>query len=344
MAKKPESPARIPPADAGWRVIVLHGPEAFLRTECTARQRELLEKTHGNVDTITFDGATAQPADILDECRSFGLIAAHKLVIVDEADQAVKDAARPMFERYAEAPSADATLLLRGSTWRAGKLDELIERVGVIIRCEPPDPARAVAWAIQRCARRHAATLEPDAAEALVERLGPGLGRLDTELEKLAVAASARVGPGEATPKIPLALVDELVVRAREENAWEIKSRLLTHSAEELVRNVRELLDVSRQSPQQVRFHMVDLARALHALSRVSRSGGNTFSTAGRLKLFGPAKDVVLQAARQVRPEQAHALLTACIEADARAKSGFGEAERSLDVLAVRFAMLQPES
>jgi DNA polymerase III delta subunit len=114
-----------PPFDASCRILILHGKEAFLRSEYTRMLREMLEEARGEVQTIRFDGASGSlaPADVLDELRSPGLMPVCKLVIVEEAEQFIREATRPMFERYAAAPSEHGALVLRSETWRAGMLD-----------------------------------------------------------------------------------------------------------------------------------------------------------------------------------------------------------------------------
>src|SRR5207253_8118234 len=51
---------------------------------------ELLTKAHGEIDSFRFDGASASAAEVLDECRTFGLMRQQKLVIVDNADALLK--------------------------------------------------------------------------------------------------------------------------------------------------------------------------------------------------------------------------------------------------------------
>ena len=68
-------------------VVILHGKDEFLRQQYTGQLKHELGEVHGSdgVQMVRFDGVTAQVADILDECRSMGLMAPHKLVVVDAA-------------------------------------------------------------------------------------------------------------------------------------------------------------------------------------------------------------------------------------------------------------------
>lgn len=320
--------------DASHRVVVLHGKEAFLRTEHTAALRQKLAEAHAEVDLVRFDGESAQASDVLDECRSFGLMAAHKLVVVEDADKLLNEATRPSFERYAHAPSDGATLVLRAQTWRKGNLDKAIEKVGVIVECDQADASTAARWCLRRCDKRHGATIDQRAAATLVERVGTDLSRLDRELEKLALAAGAG---GTITPEH----VSELVGRTREEEVWSIQAELLSGDSERTLAHLRAILDnAPRDAHVPVTFACTDLARKLHAASRGLRGGANPFQLAKDLRLWGPAKDAVLGLARRTEPSEARRLLEACVDADRAGKSGLGRPERTLERLAIRFASI----
>jgi DNA polymerase III subunit delta len=332
MAKKPTPSVSSRPLH-DCRVVIIQGKEAFLRTQRTTEVREALHAHFGGVDVFTFDGNTAVAADVLDECRSFGLIAQHKLVIVDEAEELVKDDVRPLFERYAEAPCEGATLVLRGGNWRAGKLDKLVDAVGVVITCTPPTDNDAQKWAVERARVEHRARLDPEAASMLVMRVGAELGKIDTELGKLAAAA------GDAaviTPK----LVSDFVGPSREEKAWNIQYSLLTGSPEQAMQHLRYVLDVSREPPQLLMYAFVDLARKVHGASRALRQGAKFNDVTRALKLWGPSVEPVMNAAKNASPERALRLLRDCVQADVRSKSGLGDTERTLERLVVRFANL----
>jgi DNA polymerase III delta subunit len=342
--------------DASMRIVILKGPEQYLRESRTRRLVEVLEAEHGSIDQFVFDGAAVEPAVVLDELRSYGLLQAHKLVIVDDADRLVAKeddekttaaAAAPrgrgrsktpkaktkreMLEAYAAKPTECATLLLRASTWRKGKLDDLVKKVGAVIDCKEMGDADAVRWCVERCADAHDAAIAPDAAGLLVGLIGPGLARLDVELGKLA----AFVGPGG---RIGADEIRALVGLSREEQAWEIQSALLSGRTGEAVLKLRELLTVSRQPEQLVMWAMTDLLRKLHAAAQLLRQGAAPAAIGRQLRLWGPATRMVIDAGRRLGPEPLAQLLRVAIETDQGTKSGLGSAPRSLESLAVRIA------
>lgn len=334
MAKRATTAARVG-LDAACRVGLLAGKESFLRHLHTHNLRDALAKKHGTVDTVMFDGLSATAAEVLDECRSFGLIASYKLVILDAAESLIKEENRPLFERYCAGVAESepgATLLLRAEAWRAGKLDALIEGVGGIVRCDEPGMPEAARWAVGRAKKEHKAELQVEAAEALVERVGPRLARLDSELGKLAAAA----GEGPITRQ----LVEYFVGASREAEVWGIQETLLSAPPEEALRHLRYVLDVSRQSPVLISYALVDLARKVHSVSRALRQGmrAEEVTRVKGLRLWGPAAHAVVEAARRVEPDRALALFRAAVRGDQRSKSGLGEPERTLEMMVLEFA------
>lgn len=334
MAKRAASPAKKPPAaqlDASTRIALITGKDAWLRSGYTDRLRAALTEAHGAIDTFRYDGASASITEPLDECRSFGLLAAHKLVIVDDADDWVKgDERRPIIERYAANPSDAATLVLRSESWHPGKLDKLIADHGAIIKCDSPDRRTAEAILIRKAREELARDLTPDAARMLVDRVGTDSGRLAQEIAKLAAASTHNA---QITP----ALIRELTGVTREEQAWEIQRAVLFGTPEQALAKLRELLEVSRVPTQPLRWSLMDLARKVHGASRGLADRRSPGELSSAFKLWGDIQDGVFTAARKLPPASAARLLNDTLNLDRDSKTGFGDEVRLLEALTLRF-------
>ncbi len=317
---------------AADRIVLLHGPEAHLKSLHTEGLRKALTDAHGEIDVIRFD-ATAPAADVLDECRSFGLMQRHRLVIVDDAEDFVKEGSRPLLERYAATPAEQSTLLLRAGTWHKGKLDALIQKVGSIIKCEAPIPEQAIKWAAHRAQKEHGAALEPAAAELLVARLGPDLGRIDSELAKLAAGTEKN---GTITPNS----VRELVGFTREDEAWPLQAVAVTGDAAATLAAIAALKGPSRQDPTFLLYVLADGVRKLHILSNLLHSGANSWQALGAARIWGSQQDKerLVAAAKRASPEKLAELLAEATDANARVRSGFSDSALAVETLAVRFA------
>ena len=323
------------------RIVILRGPDRYLMSTYTRKLSEALRAEHGEIGIFNYDGAFVEAAVVLDELRSFGLLSTHKLVIVDNADQflAAKDdeetqpkgrgrtrTTRELMESYAAAPCDEATLLMRAETWRPGRLDKAVAKVGTIVKCDTPRPAQAIGWCRGRCQKEHGCEISAQAAEMLVERIGLDLQRLDSELGKLAayVGEGGTIGPDEVR------LMSGL---SREEEAWAIQSTLVTGRPGDAVAKLRELLAVPQKRDQLVTWSLTDLLRKLHASSQLLRQGASPGEVAKQVRLWGDTRAPVLGLARQLEPKQCARLLQQAIEADRAAKSGVGNAPRNLEAL-----------
>lgn len=314
---------------ADCRVVILYGKDAFRRGEYTNQLREQLEAKFGNVDTIMFSGAEHDAADVLDECRSFGLMATHKLIVVEDADELVVGDNRQLFERYAAGPVDDATLVLRAETFAPANLGKAVEKIGAVIKCDPLDDDGALRWVCEQCKPRHRAGISDEAAALLVDRAGTDLARLDMELAKLAVAAGE-----SATIEKPL--VESFVGKSRDEEIWAIQAKLLTSKPSERLAEIRHMMDVNRTPATLVMYALTDLARKIHAAARAHRAGQNIFSLSYKLKIFGDLLEPVSQIAKTIDPGAALRLLRASVDADRRTKSGLADADRAVEIAVLR--------
>ncbi len=328
------------------RIVVLQGPDAFLRSEYAIALRTQLAITLGEIDVIRFDGQSTSAADVLDECRSFGLMQQHKIVLVDQADQLVKEDNRPLLERYAQSPCDAATLVLRSEKWNRGKLDTLINKVGAIVRCEPLPRAMAMQWMATRAKAVHLVMIEPQAAGALHDRLNGDLGRIDTELAKLAVMVSP-VSKEAAKSKAAMATITLETVLEQSgtkglDDPWQIQSPLLSGDPTQAVGYLRRLLeDNPKDLVVPISWAMVDLAGQIHQAASLMARGAAPGSVSSRLNLWPREKaDGVVRLARSLSPKRSLAFYRECVRNDQAIKSGLGRPADRVERIALGFASL----
>ncbi len=327
--------AKQPKFSASMSTVILHGKESFLMSRYTADLVQVLEKEHGDIESIVFDGDTVALSTVLDEIRTFDLLMRHKLVIVDHADSflaakgADKKNTRKALERYVESPVSSATLLLRATSWRPGKLDKLVAKNGIVHKLQNYNETDTTRWCVARCKKEHGCSLDHLGAQLLVQRIGVSLTRLDTELGKL----SARVAPSTTITKEN---VLEMVGVSKEEQAWEIQSMLLTGNGGASVIKLGELLDISKQPRELLMWSVVDLTRRLSAASTMLSNGSSASEVRSSLKLFGDGGNRMLAIAKRKTPVQFANLFTDAVAIDARTRSGLLDGRRGLELLALR--------
>ncbi len=317
--------------DSSLRILVLHGKERFLIQDAVHKLQGNCEQEHGDVEIVHFQGATTPIADVLDEARAFGLMQQYKIIIVEEADDFVKETTghRPILIRYCESPAEHATIVLRASSWRPSNLDKAIKKIGAAIKCEEVGIPEATGFCQDRAARLHQTTIDAKSADRLVRRLGTNLVRLDSELKRLSLMAADGQG-------ITADLIDEHVPLSREEKAWLVQSALMDATPAEGLATVQELMDVSKQSPVLMLYCLSDLARKLYTASRL-REDGRPTADIDRYIGWSPVKQVIKDASSRVPSRRFAALMQETINMPWRNRRGAGKDRRGVDQLAVRF-------
>ena len=280
-------------------------------------------------DVLGFDGQSAcggGPGRVPPQ----GLMAGHKLVVVDNADAFVRGRRARCWSDTAPDP-ATRPRCCSGPSGGTGKLDDAIARVGAVPSAMRT-PAEAAAWVVEHARDAHAprSTRRRDGSSIAS---GPTAGGSPARW-----ASSRSRRPGA----IVAALVEQLVGDTREDEAWAFQDVLLGAQPEPILASLRRLLDnAPRETAVLVTIVMIDLARKLHAMGAALAAGESARTAAGRLKIWPFERAGVLaERAGRASPARLRALYHAAIEADVRQKSGLGKPSRTLERLALRFASL----
>src|SRR5437016_1002745 len=187
-------------------VYYLHGDEYVLKDEAVqalvdrvldagARDFNFDQRSAGELDAEAFHSLVNTPP----------LLAAARVVVLRGVEDVRKTSkVRQALVRYLQAPNPTTLLVL---VQGAGEPpDAELARLATSVAIEPLPTPRVHKWVAHR-ARQLQLTLEPDAAELLVQTVGNDLGALAGELEKLAAVAAGRTGDGRATRDDVAALV-----------------------------------------------------------------------------------------------------------------------------------------
>ncbi|MEM1186615.1 MAG: DNA polymerase III subunit delta [Planctomycetota bacterium] len=337
MARKAPASKSTGDITATTTLALLLGQDLGLQHERLSEIKKTLEAAHGDIEPFRFDGATATPAEVLDECRSFGLMSGHKLIVVDDADRFLIVDHRPPIERYCEAPSEGATLVFRASGLNAPKLVKLIaENPGGVIReCNALSVPQAVTK-LEDLAKAEQVGIDRDAAELLVARVGTDLGRLTMEIAKLATAACAI---DSAKPIITAELIYELAGEGfhREDYWMRIKSAIAAGDPELALHTTRDIID---NAPSQTGVALVMSAAQFAVGVHAAATGVSGFPLKKALGLWNDdqAARSVSAATRKLGGYQTLDMLDDAVDADRRCKSGLGNADRTIERVALRMA------
>lgn len=311
---------------------VLFGDEPFLKGLALAELRRLvLGDDEAEFALTRFDGRNAEWRSVADELFTVGLFGAgRRLVVVDDADDFVSDHRAQLEETVARA-NRTGTLVLIVQSWPGNtRLAKQVAASGLAIECKSPPPARLLKWLTALARDRHAARLERDAAEILLEIVGPELGLLDQNLAKLAAAANGQPITAER--------VQQLVGGWRAKTAWDMLDAAVEgRSGQALIELDRLLL--SGEAPIAI---MGQIGATLRRFAAATRFIEQIETASGRpnlrqaLELAGFKSFVAQKSETQLRKlgrERAGKIYTWLLEADLALKGSSSTPARARIVL-----------
>lgn len=313
-------------------VVSIFGDEPFLKGLVIEQLRQrVLAGDDGEFSLTRFDGRSAEWRSVSDELATVGLFGGgRRLIVVDDADDFVADH-RSQLEDYTARPSRTATLaLVVGSFASNTRLYKAVAAGGLAIECKAPPQAQLIKWLATWAKQRHGAKLERDAAELMVETIGPELGLIDQELAKLAAAAGGQsIGPE---------LVQKLVGGWRAKTAWDMLDAAVEGRSRQALVELDRLL-LSGENPigvlAQIGASLRRFAAATRFIEQAEAAGGRA-NLRQALELAGVKPFVMQKTEAQLRKlgrERAGALYRRLLEADLALKGASSSPARARIVL-----------
>lgn len=257
-------------------VYALLGDEDFLKRRC---RDAIISLTLGDADpsfaVSTYAGEGLDFSTVRNDLDTLPFLAPARVVVVEQADPFVTEH-RPALEAYVQKPSKIGVLVLDVKSFpETTKLAKALPDAAKLV-CKAPPPYKVADWAAGWSAAHHGKPLSADAAALLVELVGPQMGLLDQELEKLAASIGAK-------PRIDAEDVDALVGRSREANVFQILAKVGDGQPGAALKLLGEVLDEG-QHPLMVLGALGSQLRKLATVGRLLNQGlppGEAMNAAG---------------------------------------------------------------
>jgi DNA polymerase-3 subunit delta len=287
-------PGQFPPQP----VCAFFGDESFLKRRTLLEiRRAVLDSDEGDFSLSSFEGKTSLLRDVLDELSTPAMFGAgRRLIVVEEADEFVTRY-RAELEGYVAKPRRTGVLVLDLKSFPANtRLYKAVAATGLLVDCSPPATATATKWLRSWAEQAHGFHLDPSAADALLEAVGPELGLLDQELAKLALAVPAG-------GRVAAHLVAELVGSWRSRTTWEMLDAAMDGNVREALLQLDRLL-LAGEHPiallGQISATLRRLAGATQ-LVRAAEASGRRIALGDALQKAGVKSFVLEKAQRQLR-------------------------------------------
>ena len=285
-------------------IYAVSGDDAYLRDEAikVITRLALGGDTGGDEMALTrFPGEHAGLADVLDE--------------VENADPFVT-AHRKDLEAYAEKPSTAGVLILSVRTWPGStRLAKLVDKSGLSIDCKTPDERELPGWLVAIAKGRFGAKLDEDAlarlasaARLLVELVGPEIGLLASEVEKLYVFVGER-------NQIRRDDVARMVGAGRVETIWRTIEAATTGDGGEALADLDRLLGAG-EPPIKLLAGMTFSLQKVHHAGQLRRSRIDLKDACQRAGIFSGAVEKTRQQHAHLGPGRVDALPGWLLQAD----------------------------
>lgn len=269
-----------PPAETPTGVCAVFGSERFLKRLAIDNLVALVGGGDPDFGASQYDSDSANWAEVHDELATRTLFGGDgpRVVVVDHADKFVREN-RERLEGYVGASSESGLLVLIVESWASNtRLFKAINKTGLQIKCDPPlrgrskqtDEKRVQDWLIARAKTSYEFELPTGGAQLLIELTDCEFGRMDQELQKLALYAD---GKGK---------VDQKTIKATV-GGW--RSRTMW-----------EAIDAATEG---------DAKKSLELLDQLLRSGEHPLALFGQLswslRRYATATEIVMRQLRSGR-------------------------------------------
>ena len=281
--------------------------EEFLRVFPEA-QPEL-----GNLAVERIDGETVQIAEIVDIARSLPLFLEIgdrpcRLVWITSFERVPLSEAQAL-ENYLDAPVSATCLVLEASKLdRRNRCVKRLLKQAITVSCDPLSGSGRLRRWLQEALRLRGFAIEPEAADMLVEMVGPNLSVLEHELEKAMLYVNE-----ERT--IRYQDLESLLSHSREHSVFELTDLLIAAKSDAAIRILGRLID-DGEEPIRLLGMIAWIVRQLIVARDLVEARTPSREALQQLGGRWGARSAILERARGSRRQCLTAALVSCAESD----------------------------
>lgn len=307
-------------------IYVIAGKEHFLVSiECDRLLEQLVEPEQRPVGLFIADPQQVAVADVMDELRTLPFLAERRVVVVRGADEFISKN-RQLLESYFDNPCPTGVLVLTVDSWPAGtKLAKMLPKVGKLISIEQPKPAQLPDRLIRYASEAHSKELTSEAAELLVELIGDELGRLYSEVDKLALFA-------DSEKTITLQHVEQLIGHNRIFGAFAVIDACLAGNSAQAVDRLRNMFAEDKSAEYIVVGAFAFHFRRLFNAKVLFDKGAQSAEVAAKLRIWGNKEGFFAQL-RRMSLQQIGDTLQQLAQIDYAIKTGQTKAQVAMEKL-----------
>jgi DNA polymerase III subunit delta len=308
-------------------IHLFHGPNEFARSETLVTMRQRIPADLAELNISVLEGRRLRVDALAAACEALPFLSDQRIVIVYDALKQLKAGKeRDEIIAYLEKVPAACELIFveRDDVDKRGALFNRLGKIAQVREFLPLEGNELLRWLNQR-AGQLAATLEPAAAQKLIEYIGNDGRALANELTKLATYVGRS---GRITPQV----VDTLSQDRQEQNLFSFIDDLSARKRAAALRGLRLLLEEG----QAATYIMFMLARQVRILLGVQELNNKRLRPEQIASELGQKPFVVRKAIEQARHYRSGELASIhdrLLEFDHASKTGRIAAETALEIL-----------
>jgi DNA polymerase-3 subunit delta len=344
-----ESPVEKPPG-----VCAVFGGERFLKRLAAEHLIQSIAGDDEDFAATRFDSDSATWADVNDELSTRSLFGGDgpRIVVVDHADKFVKEN-RDRLETYVDSKNSTGLLILIVDSWASNtKLYKKVDKLGMQVRCDPPtksarskkpDADKTAKWLVARAKSICGFKLPVGGAHVLIELTDFEFGRMDQELQKLALYADDKGKLDEDT-------IRKVVGGWRTRTMWEAIDAAVTGEAgkaidllDQLLKSGEHPLALFGQLSWSLRRYAVATEIVMRQLRRGRKPNLDHAVKEAGFRAWGGEIESSQANLKQLGRERAQLLIDWLLEADMQLKRSHSKEGRGRLVLEKLFVKMSRE-
>ncbi|MEG0472590.1 MAG: DNA polymerase III subunit delta [Solibacillus sp.] len=318
-------------------VYLLVGEESYFVDETIKRLKTALSKDE-ETEVMTFD-LNEQPIDfVIDEADTIPFFTERKLIIAKNAsflkatekgkEKIEHDVKR--LENWLANPSDTAITLFIAPYEKLDerkKVTKLMKEKSVLLRAETPQNNDLNAW-IRSEAANNGKAINEDAIQKLIEMVGPNMLQHQMEIEKMALYL------GEE-PEISVELVEDLVAKTLEQDAFKMLNAYLNNKQEEALIIYHDLLR-QKEEPIKLVGLLANNIRTMIQVYYLQKKGYHQQQIAKQLKVHPYRVQMVSSQRNRPTDQRLLQALYTLANVDLQLKTTGGNRERHLELFLMK--------
>lgn len=318
-------------------VYCIFGEETYFIDETIQRMKDALNASE-EVEITTFD-LEESPVDlVIDEADTFPFLSERKLIIAKNTTflKAAEKGAEKIdhdlkrLENWLKHPSDFAITIFTAPYEKLDerkKITKLMKETSVLLHAVALSEKDLATW-IRSEAKSYGKTIEDDAIDKLVEMVGENMNQLQMEIEKLSLYL------GEEST-ITLTLVEDLVAKTLEHDAFKMLDAYLSHNVTEALQIYHDLL-MQKEEPIKLVGLLANNIRTMNSVYYLHKKGYPPAHISKQLKIHPYRVKLMLDKRNRPSEERLFKALNELAEIDLKLKTTGGNRERYLEMFLLK--------